>query len=121
MHNNPFHRNVAIVPVLSLCMQTCRVRSVSDAQGGGVGVDAISDHAIEHSPVPGNLVTGQQSYDARVSMVELNPSIIMATKRDVKYCEWMDKDVNIRQKCEHAIQVHTHMGLLQVDIYKPSL
>lgn len=48
---------------------------MGDAQGSRVGVDAVSNHAVEHFPVMRNLVTSQQSHYARISVVELQPII----------------------------------------------
>lgn len=44
---------------------------MGDAQGSRVGVDAVGDHAIKDRPASRNLVTRQQTHDARVTMVEL--------------------------------------------------
>lgn len=50
---------------------TFGVGSVGDSQGGGVGVDAVRDHAVEDSPPSRNLVTRQQPHDPGVAVVEL--------------------------------------------------
>lgn len=44
---------------------------MGDTQGGRVGVDAISNHSVEDRPVLGNLVAGEETHNARVSMVKL--------------------------------------------------
>lgn len=43
-----------------------------DPQSGRVGVDPVGDHAVENRPAGSNLVTGQQTHNAWVSMVELD-------------------------------------------------
>lgn len=53
---------------------TCSVSPVSDPQGCRVGVDPIGDHAVVHRPARRNAVTGQQTHDAGVPVVELDHS-----------------------------------------------
>lgn len=44
---------------------------MSDAQGGGIGVRAVRDHPIEDVATWGQLVTGKEPHDARITVVEL--------------------------------------------------
>lgn len=60
-----------LVTLWGLPWLTFGVGSVSDAQGSGVGVDAIRNHAIKDPPPSRNLVTCQQPHNARVTVVEL--------------------------------------------------
>ena len=44
---------------------------VGDAQGGWVGVYAISNHPVENTAACRQLIAGQEPHDARVAVVEL--------------------------------------------------
>lgn len=48
--------------------------TVSDPQGRRVGVDPIGYHAVVHRPASRDAVTGQQTHDAGVPVVELDHS-----------------------------------------------